>query len=208
MEIIGTEGISMHASLTSLWLHLALICAVGTLFGCDGTPSENRPERQPCTSDSECLNGQFCSIETGECVAVSQGGTDETDGTVEDAGEGGATGSTNQGGERGSVMSGGGNPGGGGNGGDPEQDEDGDGVLDEADNCREVANVDQIDSDGDGAGDACDREPDTANYQISGQLLLVGGTSVDDDHTMQGTASQGVHECSSETYRLNGRILP
>ena len=72
----------------------------------------------------------------------------------------------------------------------------------------DIANADQVDSDSDGAGDACDDEPETANYQISGQLLLVGGTSVDEDHTMQSAASQGVHECTSENYRLNGRILP
>jgi hypothetical protein len=38
-------------------------------------------------------------------------------------------------------------------------DGDGDGVLDDADNCPSVANPDQADSDGDGAGDACDEPP-------------------------------------------------
>jgi thrombospondin type 3 repeat protein len=38
----------------------------------------------------------------------------------------------------------------------PQPDADGDGVLDDVDNCPGVANPDQQDADGDGAGDACD----------------------------------------------------
>jgi hypothetical protein len=38
-------------------------------------------------------------------------------------------------------------------------DSDGDGVLDEDDNCIAVPNPDQTDSDGDGFGDACDDDP-------------------------------------------------
>jgi fibronectin type 3 domain-containing protein len=41
----------------------------------------------------------------------------------------------------------------------PAVDFDGDGVLDSADNCWNVANADQIDSDHDGLGDACDPCP-------------------------------------------------
>ena len=37
-----------------------------------------------------------------------------------------------------------------------EGDGDGDGVPDDRDNCREVANMDQANADGDGFGDACD----------------------------------------------------
>jgi hypothetical protein len=39
-------------------------------------------------------------------------------------------------------------------------DGDGDGVLDDADNCPQTANPSQTDSDGDGAGDACDGDWD------------------------------------------------
>jgi hypothetical protein len=39
-------------------------------------------------------------------------------------------------------------------------DTDGDGVANEADNCPEVANPDQMDTDGDGQGDACDTDDD------------------------------------------------
>ncbi len=39
------------------------------------------------------------------------------------------------------------------------EDTDGDGVLDDVDNCTVVPNADQADRDGDGAGDACDIGP-------------------------------------------------
>lgn len=39
-------------------------------------------------------------------------------------------------------------------------DADGDGILDEVDNCPDVANPDQADFDGDGLGDACDPDND------------------------------------------------
>lgn len=42
-------------------------------------------------------------------------------------------------------------------------DRDGDSVGDAADNCPDVANVDQADSDGDGVGDACDNAPTVIN---------------------------------------------
>lgn len=43
-------------------------------------------------------------------------------------------------------------------------DEDGDGVIDNLDNCLQVPNSDQIDTDGDGRGDACDNCPQLANF--------------------------------------------
>src|SRR3954468_18589999 len=56
-------------------------------------------------------------------------------------------------------MAGNGSPGddnGSGTGSGSPGDYDGDGVADVADNCNEVANVDQRDHDDDGRGDACD----------------------------------------------------
>ena len=41
----------------------------------------------------------------------------------------------------------------------PPPDTDGDGVIDDEDNCPEDANADQIDSDVNGKGDACDPIP-------------------------------------------------
>jgi len=45
----------------------------------------------------------------------------------------------------------------------PQNDQDGDGVVDDQDNCPKAANADQKDTDGDGVGDACDNCPKDAN---------------------------------------------
>jgi hypothetical protein len=47
--------------------------------------------------------------------------------------------------------------------GSPNVDTDGDGVFDNIDNCRTVANPDQHDEDGDHVGDVCDPCPQIAN---------------------------------------------
>jgi hypothetical protein len=53
-------------------------------------------------------------------------------------------------------------------------DADNDGVPDDSDNCRLVANADQADSDGDGVGDACDVCPETP----AGDTVLTDGCSL------------------------------
>jgi hypothetical protein len=45
----------------------------------------------------------------------------------------------------------------------PPPDTDGDGIGDDADNCRAIPNSDQRDRDGDGVGDACDNCPNLCN---------------------------------------------
>ncbi|HUW81252.1 MAG TPA: choice-of-anchor Q domain-containing protein [Phycisphaerae bacterium] len=57
------------------------------------------------------------------------------------------------------------------------QDDDGDGVTDEMDNCPDSSNADQQDTDGDDVGDACDDCPDTA----AGDPVDADGCSTDDD---------------------------
>ncbi|HUW83071.1 MAG TPA: right-handed parallel beta-helix repeat-containing protein [Phycisphaerae bacterium] len=57
------------------------------------------------------------------------------------------------------------------------QDDDGDGVIDEADNCPDISNADQQDTDGDEVGDACDACLDTA----AGDPVDAAGCSTDDD---------------------------
>jgi len=53
-------------------------------------------------------------------------------------------------------------------------DADGDGIPDDADNCRYVVNPDQLDSDGDGVGDACDACAGTP----SGDTVMADGCSL------------------------------
>jgi hypothetical protein len=54
-------------------------------------------------------------------------------------------------------------------------DTDGDGVSDETDNCRTVANPNQVDTDGDGIGDTCDTDEDCkpAIYTFKGRTLTL-----------------------------------
>jgi hypothetical protein len=47
----------------------------------------------------------------------------------------------------------------------PPPDGDGDGIGDDADNCRTIPNADQRDRDGDGVGDACDNCPNLCNFE-------------------------------------------
>lgn len=59
--------------------------------------------------------------------------------------------------------------------GDPNVDSDGDTVMDDVDNCRDKANLDQFDEDADGIGDACDNCPHLANAdQVNADADEVG----------------------------------
>lgn len=61
----------------------------------------------------------------------------------------------------------------------PEPDADGDGVLDETDNCPITVNPNQEDSDNDGQGDVCDTDDD--NDGVLDEVDLCSDTTVDTD---------------------------
>ena len=71
-----------------------------------------------------------------------------------------------------------------------EADRDGDGVIDDCDNCPDIPNPDQADTDGDGIGDACDNLPpvcdsggphDADCQGILTSLPIDGSASMDPD---------------------------
>ena len=66
-------------------------------------------------------------------------------------------------------------------------DKDGDGILDAADNCPDLSNVDQLDSDADGIGDVCDTDPDTAPLSRGGEGGVATASSTPD--SVDATAS-------------------
>jgi hypothetical protein len=57
-------------------------------------------------------------------------------------------------------------------------DRDGDGVADAADNCPDVANVNQYDTDGDGSGDRCSAPPPSGSTLFYGCLTATNVTCV------------------------------
>ncbi|MFI5316756.1 MAG: FG-GAP-like repeat-containing protein [Myxococcota bacterium] len=70
-------------------------------------------------------------------------------------------------------------------------DQDGDGLIDSADNCPVTANPNQADADSDGVGDACDNcvnvpnprvTPDVATYLAANPWATLTGGQRDDDH--------------------------
>jgi len=69
------------------------------------------------------------------------------------------------------------------------EDSDGDGLVDDADNCPYDVNPDQADGDGDGDGDVCDNCPNTSN-----------GNQADDDYDGMGN----VCDNCPQTYTTDG----
>ena len=146
--------------------------------------------------------------EGGEAGAAGTGGEAGTGGTAGTGGEAGTGGTAGTGGEAGTGGSAGVGGMAGMAGGLPGADDDADGIPDGVDNCPNVPNADQADADGDNAGDVCDVDPMVFNYRVTGQLLLVGGTGVDMNHTLNGGASSGAHKSTSVNYELRGRLTP
>ena len=89
-----------------------------------------------------------------------------------------------------------------------QNDGDGDGAPDATDNCIDVANPDQADSDNDGLGDACDGEPNVQNFIMTGHFLTLGGTSVDDNHTLKSKITTGHGESTDGQLILKGGFNP
>ncbi len=91
-----------------------------------------------------------------------------------------------------------------------EKDTDGDGVLDDIDNCIDVPNADQSDSDLDGVGDTCENvlvELDSFDALAGNrEVILIWSTSSEID-----TAGYNIYRSDSagaEYIRLNKNIIP
>ena len=87
-------------------------------------------------------------------------------------------------------------------------DRDGDGVTDTVDNCPDTANPAQDDADGDGLGDACDPDINVMNFHLTGQFLTVGGTGVDEVHTLKTKVTTGSGEATNDLFFLKGTLSP
>lgn len=72
-------------------------------------------------------------------------------------------------------------------------DNDGDGILNNIDNCRDVANEDQADFDGDGWGDACDDDTDNDGITDTGEEAM-GTDAMDPDSDDDGITD--LYDCA------------
>ena len=87
-------------------------------------------------------------------------------------------------------------------------DDDGDGISDSVDNCADVANPDQADADDDGLGDACDAQPNVQNFFMTVHFLTLGGTSLDDEHTLKSKITTAAGELTDGQLILQGELNP
>lgn len=134
-------------------------------FGCDDETGKCKAD--PCagvTCNTPPAGGCYesfgtCSDVTGECnyAPKSQGaGCDDGDACTKDDecnGDGACNGTALEGTDADNDLK----------VDECDEDDDGDGVADTADNCPVTANADQKDADGDGTGDLCDSTPNGTN---------------------------------------------
>jgi streptogramin lyase len=81
---------------------------------------------------------------------------------------------------------------------EPVVDTDGDGLLDDVDNCPAVANANQADNDGDGLGDACD-PPSGYTTPMGGNVTADPVATLPDGSTAPVTITFGSVEAPGET---------
>ena len=171
---------------------LALFCLGFMLFSCGDDTAGNTPTTDCSTAERGCSPGYSCVVQedgSNICVADEMDATTIPDATIQpDATV-----------LRDSVV--------------PSDvvtpaDSDGDGIPDATDNCVEVANPTQSDSDNDGLGDDCDAEPDIQNFMMTGQFITLGGTHVDDRHTLNSKITTGYGESTDGQLILKGGFNP
>ncbi|MEE2786693.1 MAG: thrombospondin type 3 repeat-containing protein [Myxococcota bacterium] len=90
----------------------------------------------------------------------------------------------------------------------PPCDDDGDGVLDPADNCPNTPNPDQLDGDDDDLGDACDAKPEVKNYQIRGPSLVERPVMSDGQFLLMSERKSFIHESRGEQFRMRLELRP
>ena len=87
-------------------------------------------------------------------------------------------------------------------------DSDGDGTEDNLDNCPDAPNFDQVDEDGDGLGDVCDVDPNVQNFILNGQVLILGGSSIDDNYTVNSKLTTAAGELTDGQLIMTGELKP
>ena len=85
-------------------------------------------------------------------------------------------------------------------------DGDDDGIEDLLDNCPDTPNVDQIDEDNDGLGDPCDTDPNVQNFILNGQVLILGGSSIDDRYTIKSKVTTAAGELTDGQLIMMGEL--
>ena len=90
-----------------------------------------------------------------------------------------------------------------------QDDQDGDMVMDQVDNCHQIANPDQADIDQDGLGDVCDDNPNTPDLVlITGSVVTSATQHVNANFQLSGTIVTGTHRSTTPEFQLSGSLTP